>query len=57
MMDTLKSWLKAFLKNEDAPTFLEYALLIVLIAFVVIGGVTVFGTAVNELFIVGPEAF
>jgi Flp pilus assembly pilin Flp len=49
--------LKNFLSQEDAPTFMEYGLLIIVIALVVVAGATIFGTAVNQLFQDGSTAF
>ena len=39
-----------FLRNEDAPTFTEYALLISLIAVIVAAGAALFGTGVGDMF-------
>ncbi len=50
-MKRLFSSIKRFVKDEDAPTMMEYGLLVVLIAFVAIIGVTALGTAVNTLFV------
>ncbi len=46
-----------FLHDEDSPTFLEYGLLITLIALVAIVAITVFGGSVSELFEDGNDAF
>ena len=51
------SWLRAFLENEDAPTMVEYGLLILLIAIAVAGGATVFGVTVSSLLQSGTDAF
>ncbi len=40
------------LTEEDAPTMIEYALLIALIAVVTVAAVSVMGTNVNELFFI-----
>jgi Flp pilus assembly pilin Flp len=42
--------LKLLLREEDAPTMMEYGLLVILIAFVAIVGVTLLGQAVGNLF-------
>jgi pilus assembly protein Flp/PilA len=39
-----------FIKNEDAPTMVEYGLLIALIAIVVAAAAKVLGTNVSSLF-------
>ncbi len=39
--------LKRFVKEEDAPTMVEYALLVALIAVVCIAAVTLLGTNVS----------
>ena len=49
--------MRRFIQDEDAPTFLEYGLLITLIAAVVIVAVTLFGESVNDLFEAGGNAF
>ena len=41
---------KKFLRNEDAPTMVEYGLLVALIAIVVAAGATTLGTNVKSLF-------
>lgn len=41
---------KSFFKNEKGATMLEYAIVAGLIAVVVIGGVTAFGTELNTAF-------
>ena len=48
---------KHFLSNDDAPTFMEYGLLVILIAFVAIVGVTLLGQAVGNLFQNGAAGF
>ena len=45
------------LKGEDAPTMVEYGLLVALIAIVAIIGVAVFGEGVSSLFLVPPGYF
>lgn len=41
---------KSFLREEDAPTMVEYGLLVALIAVVAIGAVTTLGTGVSGIF-------
>jgi pilus assembly protein Flp/PilA len=41
---------KKFLKSEDAPTMVEYGLLVALIALVVAAGAATLGTNTNTLF-------
>ncbi len=41
---------KKFVKGEDAPTMVEYGLLVALIAIVVAAGATLLGTNVKQLF-------
>ena len=43
-------------KEEDAPTMVEYGLLIALIGIVAMIGVAVFGSATSALFLVPPES-
>ena len=56
MLLRLKKMTRNFLQEESAPTFLEYALLIMVIALVVIGSATAFGLVVAELFERGANA-
>ena len=42
---------KKFIKSEDAPTMVEYGLLVALIALVVAVGATTLGTKVSTLFV------
>ena len=49
-MTTIVNGLRRFLKEEEAPTMVEYGLLVVLIALVVVAGATLLGTAVNGTF-------
>ena len=49
--------LRKLIREEDAPTMLEYGLLIALIAIVAAIGVTVFGDGVSALFLVPPQYF
>jgi pilus assembly protein Flp/PilA len=41
---------KKFIRSEDAPTMVEYALLVVLIALVVAAGAVTLGVNTNTLF-------
>jgi pilus assembly protein Flp/PilA len=41
---------KKFIRGEDAPTMVEYGLLLALIAIVVAAGATLLGTSVSSLF-------
>ncbi|MHB0960823.1 MAG: Flp family type IVb pilin [Pirellulaceae bacterium] len=49
-MKNLLTVAKRFLKEEDAPTMVEYGLLVVFIALVVVVGATAFGTNLRNLF-------
>jgi Flp pilus assembly pilin Flp len=49
-MNNAKRWLKRLVREEDAPTLMEYGLLVILIAFVALAGVTLLGGAVGNLF-------
>ena len=49
--------IKTFLMDEDAPTMVEYGLLVILIAFVAIVGVTALGTSIGSLFQNGANGF
>ena len=49
-MSKLVNGLKRFMTEEEAPTMVEYGLLVVLIALVVVAGATLLGTAVNGTF-------
>ena len=40
----------SFRRNEDGQDLLEYALLVALIALVAVGGVTLAGVRVNDIF-------
>ena len=46
-----------FVADESAPTMMEYGLLVILIAFVAIVGVTALGLAVGGLFETGAAGF
>ena len=41
---------KSFVKEEDAPTMVEYGLLVAVIALIVVAGAAVFGTKLSTLF-------
>lgn len=45
------------IKEQDAPTMVEYGLLVALIAIVAAIGVSVFANGVSTLFLVPPEYF
>ena len=52
---------KSFLREEDAPTAVEYGVMVALIAAVVIAGATAIGTNVEAVFqavaaVIGPIA-
>ena len=49
-MEAPKNRFLSFISGEDGPTFLEYGLLIIVIALVVVIGATVFGSAVMQMF-------
>ena len=53
----LMQLVKQFVRDEEAPTLMEYGLLVILIAFVAIIGVTALGSAVNSLFQDGAAGF
>ncbi len=46
----LKTALRDFLRNEQSPTFLEYGLLVSLIALIALAGVTLFGLSVRDIY-------
>jgi Flp pilus assembly pilin Flp len=48
---------RRFLREEDAPTFMEYGLMITLVAIIVMVAVVVFGESVSVLFQDGVNAF
>jgi pilus assembly protein Flp/PilA len=51
MLAQLFLWLKTFVvKDEEAQTLVEYALILVLIAIVVIAAVTLIGQGANNTF-------
>ena len=49
--------LSRFIMEEDAPTMVEYGLLVALIAIVAVIGVSVFGIGVSNLLQVPPQYF
>ncbi len=49
-MSRFKNQFIRFIKEEDAPTMVEYGLLVALIAIVVIGGATALGLGINGVF-------
>ncbi|MFM7071744.1 MAG: Flp family type IVb pilin [Planctomycetota bacterium] len=49
-MSKILSNVKSFLREEDAPTMVEYGLLVALIAVVAAVGVTTLGGNINALF-------
>jgi pilus assembly protein Flp/PilA len=49
-MRYLKRFLANFLKHEDGPTAVEYAVMLALIIVVCIGAITVLGSNANKTF-------
>ena len=49
-MSKLINGFKRFVKEEDAPTMVEYGLLVVVIALVVVVGAALLGTGLSTLF-------
>lgn len=49
-MNRMWNGLKRFVREEDAPTMVEYGLLVALIALVVAAGAAFLGTGVSTLF-------
>ena len=49
-MQKFASAVKKFVTEEDAPTMVEYGLLVALIALVVAAAATILGTGVSTLF-------
>lgn len=49
-MNDLKKKIAAFLKSEDGPTAVEYAVMVALIIVVAIGAVTLLGQKTSETF-------
>ena len=46
----IAAYLRRHFRNDEGATAVEYGLLVSLIAIIVIGGVTLFGTKVNDVF-------
>ena len=46
----MKAIINRFVKNESGATAIEYGLIAALIAVVIIGGATLFGTSLDGLF-------
>ena len=44
MTTTLVTWVRRFLKNEDGPTAVEYAVMLALIIIVCLAAITAVGT-------------
>ena len=49
-MNRLRSFVSDFLKNEDGPTAVEYAVMLALIIVVCIGAITTLGGNANQSF-------
>ncbi len=49
-MSKFVNGLKRFVREEEAPTMVEYGLLVVVIALVVVVGATTLGGAINTMF-------
>ena len=49
-MLAIAKWLRSFLLGEEAPTFFEYALLVVVIAMVVVLAAVAVGTTFSQFF-------
>jgi pilus assembly protein Flp/PilA len=49
-MRQLGQWVKNFLKNEDGPTAVEYAVMLALIIVVCITSITLLGSNANNTF-------
>jgi pilus assembly protein Flp/PilA len=50
MVSRVKSWLVAFLKAEEGPTAVEYAMMLALIIVVCMIAITALGTNANATF-------
>ena len=50
MMKTIQHFFYRFLRDDEAPTFFEYGLLVVVIALVVVGAASAFGVSVAQFF-------
>jgi pilus assembly protein Flp/PilA len=52
----VRTYLRAFVRNDEGQDLLEYALLVALIAIVCIIAITTTGTNVNDIFVrIGEE--
>ena len=51
MLDMLKTYRDHYRYSEEGATAVEYGIMVVLIAVVIIGGVTLLGGNLNQLFI------
>lgn len=49
-MSTMIQRIRGFIKSEDGPTAVEYAIMVALIAVVIIGTVQTLGTSINSKF-------
>jgi len=49
-ISTIAAYLRSHLRKDEGATAVEYGLLVSLIAIIVIGGVTLFGNRVNDVF-------
>ncbi len=49
-MKTIRLWLMEFLKNEDGPTAVEYAVMLALIIVVCLAAITTIGTTASATF-------
>jgi pilus assembly protein Flp/PilA len=49
-MPKLGQWVKSFLRREDGPTAVEYAVMLALIIMVCITAITTLGTNANKTF-------
>jgi pilus assembly protein Flp/PilA len=49
-MSTFRCFVWSFLKNEDGPTAVEYAVMLALIIVVCIGAITALGSNANQTF-------
>jgi pilus assembly protein Flp/PilA len=43
----MSQWVRRFVREDHGQDLVEYAMLLALIALVVVGGVTAFGTAIS----------
>ena len=50
MLQSLRSQVVSFLRNEDGPTAVEYAVMLALIIVVCIAAITTLGTNANNTF-------